>query len=73
MIFKQYYLGCLAHASYLVADEITRTAAVIDQMRTLLPGYEIRPLKDCLGVTFRVKNPALSWLMTPLLALNKPL
>ena len=21
MIFKQYYLGCLAHASYLIADE----------------------------------------------------
>lgn len=21
MILKQYYLGCLAHASYLVADE----------------------------------------------------
>ncbi len=30
MILKQYYLGCLAHASYLVADEESHTAAVVD-------------------------------------------
>lgn len=28
MILKQFYLNCLAHASYLVGDELTRTAAV---------------------------------------------
>lgn len=33
MIFKQYYLGCLAHASYLIADESTRTAVVVDPQR----------------------------------------
>ena len=33
MICKQYYLGCLAHASYLVADETTRVAAVVDPQR----------------------------------------
>ena len=33
MILKQYYLGCLAHASYLVADEETGTAAVVDPQR----------------------------------------
>jgi DMSO/TMAO reductase YedYZ molybdopterin-dependent catalytic subunit/glyoxylase-like metal-dependent hydrolase (beta-lactamase superfamily II)/rhodanese-related sulfurtransferase len=33
VILKQYYLGCLAHASYLVADEEARTAAVIDPQR----------------------------------------
>ncbi len=33
MILKQYYLGCLAHASYLVADEAHGTAAVIDPQR----------------------------------------
>jgi len=33
MIFKQFYLGCLAHASYLVGDEASRTAAVIDPQR----------------------------------------
>jgi hydroxyacylglutathione hydrolase len=33
MILNQYYLGCLAHASYLVADVGSRTAAVIDPQR----------------------------------------
>lgn len=33
MILKQYYLGCLAHASYLVADEAHGTAAVVDPQR----------------------------------------
>jgi len=35
MILKQYYLGCLAHASYLVADENSRTAAVVDPQRDI--------------------------------------
>lgn len=35
MILKQYYLGCLAHASYLVADEECGTAAVIDPQRDI--------------------------------------
>ena len=33
MIFKQFYLGCLAHASYLIADEGTQVAAVVDPQR----------------------------------------
>ena len=33
MILKQYYLGCLAHASYLVADEDAGEAAVVDPQR----------------------------------------
>lgn len=33
MIIKQFYLSCLAHASYLVGDEKSRTAAVIDPRR----------------------------------------
>ncbi len=33
MILKQYYLGCLAHASYLVADERRGQAAVVDPQR----------------------------------------
>jgi glyoxylase-like metal-dependent hydrolase (beta-lactamase superfamily II) len=33
MILSQYYLKCLAHASYLVADEETRTAAIVDPQR----------------------------------------
>jgi glyoxylase-like metal-dependent hydrolase (beta-lactamase superfamily II)/rhodanese-related sulfurtransferase len=35
MILKQYYLGCLAHASYLVADEQTGVAAVVDPQRDI--------------------------------------
>ena len=33
MIFKQFYLPCLAHASYLIGDEQTGTAAVVDPQR----------------------------------------
>ena len=33
MILKQYYLGCLAHASYLIADQASGQAAVVDPQR----------------------------------------
>jgi len=33
VIFKQFYLSCLAHASYLIGDEATGTAAVVDPQR----------------------------------------
>jgi glyoxylase-like metal-dependent hydrolase (beta-lactamase superfamily II)/rhodanese-related sulfurtransferase len=35
MIVKQFYLNCLAHASYLVGDEQTHRAAVIDPQRDI--------------------------------------
>jgi hydroxyacylglutathione hydrolase len=35
MILKQYYLGCLAHASYLVGDESTSTAIIVDPQRDI--------------------------------------
>jgi hydroxyacylglutathione hydrolase len=35
MIIEQFYLNCLAHASYLIADEETRTAAVVDPQRDI--------------------------------------
>ncbi len=35
VILKQYYLGCLAHASYLVADQIGGLAVVIDPQRDI--------------------------------------
>ncbi|MEK6229955.1 MAG: MBL fold metallo-hydrolase, partial [Actinomycetota bacterium] len=38
VILKQYYLGCLAHASYLVADEGSAVAAVVDPQRDV-DGY----------------------------------
>jgi glyoxylase-like metal-dependent hydrolase (beta-lactamase superfamily II)/rhodanese-related sulfurtransferase len=33
MILQQFYLNCLAHASYLIADDDTRVAAVVDPQR----------------------------------------
>ena len=35
MVLEQFYLNCLAHASYLIGDETTRTAAVIDPQRDI--------------------------------------
>ncbi len=35
MIFKQFYLPCLAHASYVIGDEASGTAAVVDPQRDI--------------------------------------
>ena len=35
MFLKQYYLGCLAHASYLLGDEETGTGVVVDPQRDI--------------------------------------
>ncbi|MBN9614097.1 MAG: MBL fold metallo-hydrolase [Acidobacteriales bacterium 59-55] len=35
MFLKQYYLGCLAHASYLIADEASASAVVVDPQRDI--------------------------------------
>lgn len=35
MFLKQYYLGCLAHASYLLGDEASATAVVVDPQRDI--------------------------------------
>jgi hydroxyacylglutathione hydrolase len=35
MMLKQFYLNCLAHASYVVADEQTHVAAVVDPQRDI--------------------------------------
>ena len=35
MILKQFYLNCLAHASYLVGDEQSRLAAIVDPQRDI--------------------------------------
>jgi hydroxyacylglutathione hydrolase len=35
MILKQYYLACLAHASYLLGDETSSTAIVVDPQRDI--------------------------------------
>jgi hydroxyacylglutathione hydrolase len=33
MLFKQFYLPCLAHASYIIGDEAGGTATVVDPQR----------------------------------------
>ena len=33
MKIRQYYLACLSHASYMISDERTKTAAVVDPQR----------------------------------------
>src|SRR5215212_855840 len=35
MILKQYYLNCLAHASYLLGDEASSTAIIVDPQRDI--------------------------------------
>jgi hydroxyacylglutathione hydrolase len=35
MILKQYYLGCLAHASYLIGDQASSTAIIVDPQRDI--------------------------------------
>lgn len=35
MTSKQYYLGYLAHASYLIGDKKTRGAAIVDPQRDI--------------------------------------
>jgi hydroxyacylglutathione hydrolase len=50
MNIKQYYLSCLSHASYLITDERTKTAAVVDPQRDVdqyladaaASGYQIK-------------------------------
>ena len=38
MFFRQHYLGCLSHASYLIGDETTGRAVVVDPQRDV-EGY----------------------------------
>jgi glyoxylase-like metal-dependent hydrolase (beta-lactamase superfamily II)/rhodanese-related sulfurtransferase len=35
MKIQQYYLSCLSHASYMISDERTKTAAVVDPQRDI--------------------------------------
>lgn len=47
MILRQYYLGCLAQASYLVADERTGRAVVVDPRRDV---DEYLADAECMGL-----------------------
>jgi len=55
MILKQYYLGCLAHASYLVGDEVSSTAVVVDPQRDIE-----QYLADAERFGFRIRHVFLS-------------
>ena len=50
MILKQYYLGCLAHASYLLGDESSSSAVVVDPQRDI---QQYVSDADSLGLTIR--------------------
>ncbi len=50
MILQQFYLNCLAHASYLVGDERSHTAAVVDPQRDV---EQYLAFADAHGLTIR--------------------
>ena len=50
MVLEQFYLGCLAHASYLIGDESTRRAVVVDPQRDIARYLEFA---DAHGLTIR--------------------
>jgi len=49
VILKQYYLGCLAHASYLLGDEASSTAIIVDPQRDIQQ-YLADAEKSCLQI-----------------------
>src|SRR3954452_16764906 len=57
MILKQYYLACLAHASYLLGDEATSTAVIIDPQRDIQ-----QYLHDAAGFGLQIRHVFLTHL-----------
>ena len=55
MILNQYYLGCLAHASYLIGDVESGTAAVVDPQRDI-----DRYLEDAQSLDMEIRHVFLS-------------
>jgi hypothetical protein len=51
MKILQYYLACLSHASYMITDEKTKTAAVVDPQRDI-------ELRDRAGATIHLGRRA---------------
>lgn len=47
MQLKQYYLGCLSHASYLITDTKSKTAAVVDPQRDVAQYVADAKAADC--------------------------
>jgi glyoxylase-like metal-dependent hydrolase (beta-lactamase superfamily II)/rhodanese-related sulfurtransferase len=63
MILKQYYLGCLSHASYLIADERTKTGVVVDPQRDV-----DQYLEDARGLGLAIRHVMLTHLHADFLA-----
>ena len=55
MIFKQYYLNCLAHASYLIGDEATGAAVIVDPQRDV-----DQYIVECQSRGLQIKNVILT-------------
>jgi hydroxyacylglutathione hydrolase len=53
--FTQYYLDCLSQASYLVADETSRVAAVVDPRRDIQP-YLDDAMADGLDIRYVIET-----------------
>jgi hypothetical protein len=58
VVFKQFYLACLGHTSYLIGDKATGTAAVVDPQRDTdqdiaLSGKGIQPVGFSWGAVVR--------------------
>jgi putative ABC transport system permease protein len=54
---------------FLKCTRPDHTAAVMDQMKTILPGYEIRPLKDFLSLMTSTSLPGLDTFVRSMIAL----
>jgi len=54
---------------FLKCTRTGHTAAVMDQMKTILPGYEIRPLKDFLSLMTSTSLPGLDIFVRSMIAL----
>ncbi len=54
---------------FLKCTQEDRTEAVMDQMRGILPGYEIRPLKDFLSLMTSTNLPGLAAFVTSMIVL----
>jgi hydroxyacylglutathione hydrolase len=52
---KQYYLGCLAHASYLIADQASGEAVVVDPQRDV-----DQYITDAAGIGCRITHVVLT-------------
>ena len=63
MIFKQFYLPCLAHASYLIGDEATGTAIVVDPQRDI-----DQYIKCAAGHALKIKHVLLTHLHADFIA-----